>query len=219
MKQNGQFLIAFLISLFSLIGFCVMAILVSGKRIVQFDQSVISFIRGFESSVVTSIMKFFTFIGSLPFVLVISLIALILLDKVLKHRIELLLFIVVMIGTPLLNQVLKFVFQRARPDFHRLIEVEGFSFPSGHAMSAFAVYGILSFLLWRHIPTRLGRVTLIMFSSLFILMIGVSRIYLGVHYPSDIIGGYFASSCWLAIAIWIFQRLKSEARRKKTWVE
>lgn len=187
-----------------------MAILISGKRIVQFDQNVISFIQGFESSIVTSIMKFFTFVGSLPVVLVIVLIALIILDKVLKHRTELLLFVVVMIGTPVLNQLLKFVFQRARPDLHRLIEVGGYSFPSGHAMNAFAVYGILSFLLWRHIPTRLGRTTLIMISGLFIFLIGTSRIYLGVHYPSDIIGGYFASSFWLAFAIWLFQRYKAK---------
>ena len=115
-----------------------------------------------------------------------------------------------MIGTPIINQILKQFFHRARPDLHRLIEIGGYSFPSGHAMNAFAVYGILAFLLWRHIPTRLGRVALIMISSIFILMIGISRIYLGVHYPSDIIGGYFASGFWLAISIWFFQRYKEK---------
>ncbi|MBA9026172.1 phosphatase PAP2 family protein [Peribacillus huizhouensis] len=219
MKQKGLLLIALLISLFSLMAFSLMAILISGKRIVQFDQKVISFVQGFETSLVTSIMKFFTFIGSMPVVLVIVLIALIILDKVLKHRTELVLFVVVIIGTPVLNQLLKFVFQRSRPDIHRLIEVGGYSFPSGHAMNAFAVYGIISFLLWRHIPTFLGRTTLIIISGIFIFMIGISRIYLGVHYPSDIIGGYFASSFWLASAIWFFYRLKSEANRKKTLVE
>ncbi|WP_028392361.1 phosphatase PAP2 family protein [Bacillus cihuensis] len=219
MKQKGLLLIALLISLFSLMAFSLMAILISGKRIVQFDQKVISFVQGFETSLVTSIMKFFTFIGSMPVVLVIVLIALIILDKVLKHRTELVLFVVVIIGTPVLNQLLKFVFQRSRPDIHRLIEVGGYSFPSGHAMNAFAVYGIISFLLWRHIPTFLGRTTLIIISGIFIFMIGISRVYLGVHYPSDIIGGYFASSFWLAIAIWFFYRLKSKANRKKTLVE
>lgn len=83
-------------------------------------------------------------------------------------------------------------------------------------MSAFAVYGVLSFLLWRHISTRWGRTLLIVISTTMILAIGISRIYLGVHYPSDVIGGYFASGCWLAIAIWFYQRYqekKVEQRR------
>jgi undecaprenyl-diphosphatase len=125
--------------------------------------------------------------------------------KVLHHRLELLLFIGVVVGSPILNLLLKEIFQRARPDLHRLIEIGGYSFPSGHAMNAFTVYGILTFLLWRHIFNRSGRTLLLLFSSFFIIMIGVSRIYLGVHYPSDIIGGYFASGFWLATSIWFFQ--------------
>ena len=148
---------------------------------------------------------------------VISLIAFLFLYFVLKHRTELLLFGTVVIGTPIINRILKQFFHRARPDLHRLIEIGGYSFPSGHAMNAFAVYGILTFLLWRHIPTRLGRTVLIMISSIFILMIGTSRIYLGVHYPSDIIGGYFASGFWLAISIWFFQRYKEKRYARKNF--
>ncbi|MFJ5624399.1 phosphatase PAP2 family protein [Peribacillus loiseleuriae] len=215
MGLKGNLLSAFLVSLISLIGFSFMAVLISGQHIVQFDQSVISFIQGFESSALTSIMKLFTFIGSFSVVLVIFLIALFVLYKVFKYRTELILLVVVIVGTPILNQVLKAIFHRTRPDFHRLIEVGGYSFPSGHAMNAFAVYGILTFLLWRHIPTRLGRTVLIIISSLFIIMIGTSRIYLGVHYPSDIIGGYFASGFWLAIVIWFFQRYKEKQSKRK----
>ena len=89
---------------------------------------------------------------------------------VLKHQIELILFGSVVIGTPIINQILKQFFHRARPDLHRLIEIGGYSFPSGHAMNAFAVYGIITFLLWRHIPSRLGRTILILISSGFIIM-------------------------------------------------
>ncbi|KMY51368.1 phosphatase PAP2 family protein [Peribacillus loiseleuriae] len=215
MKLKGHLLSAFLVSLISLIGFSFMAVLISGQHIVQFDQSVISFIQGFESSALTSIMKLFTFIGSFTVMLIIFLMSLLVLYKVFKYRTELILFVVVIIGTSVLNQVLKAIFHRARPDFHRLIEVSGYSFPSGHAMNAFAVYGILTFLLWRHLPTRLGRTVLMIISSLFIIMIGTSRIYLGVHYPSDIIGGYFASGFWLAIVIWFFQRYKEKQSKRK----
>ncbi|MFC3884019.1 phosphatase PAP2 family protein [Bacillus songklensis] len=113
------------------------------------------------------------------------------------------------------HQALKQFFHRTRPDLHRLIEIEGYSFPSGHAMSACTVYGMLSFLLWRHIPTRWGRGILILISITMILTIGMSRIYLGVHYPSDIIGGYFASGFWLAMAIWFYQRYQEKRDKRK----
>ncbi|WML47194.1 phosphatase PAP2 family protein [Neobacillus sp. PS3-34] len=84
-------------------------------------------------------------------------------------------------------------------------------------MNAFTVYGMITFLLWRHIPWRIGRSILILISIFFILAIGISRIYLGVHYPSDIIGGYFASGFWLAIAIWFFQHYKEKQYNRKTF--
>ena len=75
MKLTGHLFSAFLISLFSLIGFSCIAVLISGQKIIQFDQTVISFIQGFESPALTSIMKFFTYIGSFSVVVVISIIA------------------------------------------------------------------------------------------------------------------------------------------------
>lgn len=158
-----------------------------------------------ESPGLTVVMKVFTFIGSAPFVTILSLFLLIFLYKVLHHRQELILFIAAVAGSALLNGLLKHLFHRMRPELHRLINVGGYSFPSGHAMSAFTVYVIVSFLLWRHIRRGWGRSLLVVFSIMMILSIGVSRIYLGVHYPSDIIGGYFASGFWLATAIWFFQ--------------
>jgi undecaprenyl-diphosphatase len=101
--------------------------------------------------------------------------------------------------------LLKQLFQRARPDLHRLIEIGGYSFPSGHATNAITVYGILSFLLWNHIATRRGRILLLFSSTFIIFSIGFSRIYLGVHYPSDVIAGYFVGGFWLIVAIWTYQ--------------
>lgn len=208
MNLKYQLTIAFIISLLSLVGFSLMAVLVKKEQLVEFDYTMISFIQGFETPILTDIMRFFTNIGSRNFVVYLSLAVLIFLFLVFKHRSELILYIAVIIGSPILNQTLKQVFQRARPDFHRLIEIGGYSFPSGHAMNAFTVYGVITFLLWRHIPTRWGRTLLIVISSFIILTIGISRVYLGVHYPSDIIAGYFASGCWLTISIWFYQRYK-----------
>lgn len=215
MKFTKYLLSGFIISIMWLIGFSCIAILMNGQKLIQFDQVLISSIQGLESPALTLVMNFFTFIGSFPSVFVISLFTALFLYFVLKHRIELILFVSVVISTPIINQILKHFFHRARPDFHRLIEIRGYSFPSGHAMNAFAVYGIITFLLWHRIPSHLGRMILILISSGLIIIIGASRIYLGVHYPSDIIGGYFASGFWLSCAIWFFQRYKEKQSQRK----
>ncbi|MGW6379673.1 phosphatase PAP2 family protein [Peribacillus butanolivorans] len=215
MKLKFQLSIAFVLSVIFLIGFSIMAFTISAYEFLNFDRTVISFVQGLESPFLTTIMKGFTFIGSSISIIILFLLVLFYLYKVLKHRLELVLFSAVMVGSPLLNLILKLFFQRARPDLHRLIEIGGYSFPSGHAMNAFTLYGILTFLLWRHISTMWGRTLLILFSVMMILTIGISRIYLGVHYPSDIIGGYLASGCWLAISIWVFQKHKESQKNKE----
>ncbi|WP_423798655.1 phosphatase PAP2 family protein [Neobacillus sp. SAB-20_R2A] len=205
MNLKFQLTRAFIISVISLAAFALMATLIEAHKIVRFDSTIINSVQGLESPALTAIMKFFTFIGSTKIVVILSILIIYFLYKVLHHRLELILFIAVIAGTPIINSILKSIFHRARPEFHRLIEIGGYSFPSGHAMNAFSVYGILAFLLWRHIATRTGRTLLIIFSIIMILMIGISRIYLGVHYPSDIIGGYFASGFWMTTTIWFFQ--------------
>nr|WP_312875741.1 phosphatase PAP2 family protein [Paenibacillus planticolens] len=184
--------------------------LVSDEKLVQFDRSIISYVQGLEHPLLTSIMKFFTFIGGGYPVVVITLIIIFFLYKVLHHRRELILFVWVVIGSALLNETLKLIFHRARPMIHRIVDANGFSFPSGHSMAAFSLYGVVAFLLWRHIATPLGRGILILVSIAMILTIGISRIYLGVHYPSDVIGGFLASGSWLAISIWFYQRYQEK---------
>ncbi|KOP71183.1 phosphoesterase PA-phosphatase [Bacillus sp. FJAT-21945] len=217
MNDKSQLSIPIIISILSLLAFSFMAFIVRVNKIVQFDSTVISFVQGLENSALTVVMKVFTFIGDTKAVIVLSILVIIFLYVVLKHRIELILFIVAILGSAMLNQLLKYSFQRARPELHRLIEIESYSFPSGHAMNAFTVYTVISFLLWRHIPSRAGRTTLIIISALMIFSIGISRIYLGVHYPSDIIAGYFASGCWLGMVIWFFQRYQESRSRKRTY--
>jgi undecaprenyl-diphosphatase len=207
--------IALIISILSLIVFSFLAFSISAKKTLQFDSAIISFVQGFESPGLTSIMKLFSIIGDTPAVIVLSLVVLLFLYVVLKHRTEMILFVAAIIGSAILNLILKYFFQRARPDIHRLVEIAGYSFPSGHAMNACTVYTITSFLLWHNISTRAGRTILIIISAMMILSIGISRIYLGVHYPSDVIGGYFASGFWLTIAIWFFQKYQDKYGRNR----
>jgi undecaprenyl-diphosphatase len=100
-------------------------------------------------------------------------------------------------GAALLNFLLKHLFERARPEEFKIISAAGYSFPSGHAMVSLCFYGMVAFLICRHIQ-RLGRqMVLYGLTAALVSAIGLSRVYLGVHYPSDVLGGYFAGGTWL----------------------
>lgn len=193
-----------ILCILSLICFSLVATLFQGQQIAQFDHHMITLIQRMESSELTLLMKVFTSIGSTQIVVTLSLSAILFLYFVLHHRYELIFFISMVAGTAIINHILKLYFVRQRPDLHRLIQETGYSFPSGHSMEAFALYASLAFLLWRHLSTRIGRSIIIILCVVMIILIGMSRIYLGVHYPSDVIGGYLASGVYFTLGVWLF---------------
>lgn len=105
-----------------------------------------------------------------------------------------------LLGSTVLNQLLKFAIQRPRPDVRlRLVEIGGFSFPSGHSMAAMAFFGLFIWLTWRCVRDRRVRDGLTALLCTAIVAVGFSRVYLGVHYASDVLGGFCASLIWLAV--------------------
>jgi undecaprenyl-diphosphatase len=138
-------------------------------------------------------MKGFTFAGSSLYEACIALLIALLLIAI-GYRRELIFFVGVIVCSGILNIVLKAIFQRTRPDIHRIVEASGYSYPSGHSMAAFTLYGITIYFLWKHARHAWLRVIIVLSGAAMILMIGISRIYLGVHYPSDVAGGYVIGS-------------------------
>jgi undecaprenyl-diphosphatase len=206
---------ALLLTMLGVIGFSFLAVLTLRERLYELDAAVITAVQGLESSALTPLMKFFSNIGSTGGVIVLAALILWYLVLKLRHRAEAWLFFGVVAGSAALNQAMKFAFQRPRPDLHRLVDAYGYSFPSGHSMSAFALYGILTFLLWRHIPAAWGRVLIIAAGVAITFLIGGSRIYLGVHYPTDVFGGYAAGGFWLAASIYVYQKLAEQRYEHK----
>lgn len=102
-----------------------------------------------------------------------------------------------LIGVVALNTVLKELVQRPRPDGFRLISETGYSFPSGHSMVSMAFFGLLIWMVWRFHRRDAMRVVWCVTFGLVIAMVGISRIYLGVHYASDVIAGFCVSLVWL----------------------
>lgn len=102
------------------------------------------------------------------------------------------------------NIILKKVINRARPSLEHLVTVNTLSYPSGHAMSAMAFYGFLIFLCLRYNMQTWIRYFFIGVLALLIVSIGISRIYLGVHYPSDVAAGYIGGLIWVTFCAIVF---------------
>lgn len=97
-----------------------------------------------------------------------------------------------------LNALLKAIVQRPRPEGFRLVAEGGYSFPSGHSMVAMAFFGLLIWMIWRYHRRDAMRVVWCAFFGLVIVAVGLSRVYLGVHYASDVLAGFCVSLAWLA---------------------
>jgi undecaprenyl-diphosphatase len=119
---------------------------------------------------------------------------------------------VLMLAT-LSNIVLKKVINRARPSLEHLVSVNTLSYPSGHAMSAMAFYGFLIYLCIRYRMARWLRYLLVSVLVLLILSIGISRIYLGVHYPTDVAAGFIGGLIWVAFCTVLFSLIDLLRRR------
>ncbi|MFC3900696.1 phosphatase PAP2 family protein [Aliicoccus persicus] len=153
------------------------------------DNEVYEFIYTTESFITTALMLGFTQVGEVLSMVLLSLIviAILMLYRLNFHT---LFFVIAMTLSSILIPVLKNSFDRERPSILRLIEISGFSFPSGHAMGSTIFFGSLM-TIFKH--TDINYKALIMsLCAAFIVMISSSRVYLGVHYPTDIIAGIIA---------------------------
>ena len=99
------------------------------------------------------------------------------------------------------NEILKNIIRRQRPPRLQIVTEKGFSFPSGHSMVSFEFYGFLVYLIYKNVKNKKIKYPIIVFLSLLILLIGISRIYLGVHYVTDVIGGFIFGFIYLVIFI------------------
>ncbi|HBS58636.1 MAG: phosphatase PAP2 family protein [Bacillota bacterium] len=164
-----------------------------------FDTQITGYIHSMASPVLTRSMKIISDAGGNWIVLgLVGLSVAVLLYRQKQHFWDAALVQICLWGGFLFNYGLKYIFKRERPPLERLVDATGFSFPSGHSMVSFAFYGLLFYLAHINLPRTWLRAALLLLIGAFIILVGISRIYLGVHYPSDVVAGFAAGGAWLA---------------------
>ena len=183
-----------------LILFSIFAYKIVMNKSIYIDNIVYDFIcDNFMSERMTNVVKILTSLGSALVIIILTIVLFI----AIKNKKIAISVVINLIVITILNNLLKIIFLRPRPDVNNLILESGYSFPSGHSATGMAFYGSLIYLIYKYVNNKKIKIPLIIFLSLIIVAIGLSRIYLGVHYASDVLGGFLLAIVYLIIFITI----------------
>lgn len=208
--------IAFIIFVFSIHLFLELTENLKAEYMANIDASVSQYIISFRTPALTTYFTFVTNVGSSLGYLCAFVICILLFYVMFhnwKYVIELALISLLTLSS---NLVLKQIIHRTRPLSEHLVTVKTLSYPSGHAMSAMAFYGFLIYLFYTfklNVFVKVGAITLF---TILLLSIGISRIYLGVHFPSDVAGGFIAGFVWVVLCVFILNILRIFREDPKT---
>ena len=175
--------------------------LVTNDPIVRLDRSVAATLHDAATPATTTVFLIVTALGSLE---TVALLGLAVAAYYVRKRLWLHagVWLAALVGGTALNQLLKAFFARPRPVFDKPLLLEtSYSFPSGHAMESMILYGMLAYLAVRALSTWRARTAVVFGAAILVLLIGFSRMYLGVHYLSDVAAGYAAGAAWLSACI------------------
>lgn len=175
------------------------------KQLILFDSTIINFIHNMHSPLLTDIMKSITFFGGEIFIGSAMLLTIVVLH-IKNHKKDAVVFGFILIFGIILNLWLKGFFERARLDQFVMVIEETYSFPSGHSMNSFVLFMSLTYFIFHNNRNKKLGIILSAVSAIIVFLIGVSRVYLGAHYPSDVIGGYAAGLLWFS-AVLLFEKI------------
>jgi membrane-associated phospholipid phosphatase len=200
--------------LLSLIAFILVTRHIFVLRDETFDFRVFDFLQNAVNEKNNEVMLFFTFLGKHSFLLPANIALIIFFLFIRKHRWFSIKIPAIALSSLALMVILKNLFGRPRPDIPLLNEARGLSFPSGHALMSVTFYGLLIHIVWHTVRNKWAKWSIIIALGLLILIIGFSRIYLRVHYASDVLAGFATGFLWLVISLYIVRRIEKFSNRK-----
>lgn len=186
------------------------------EALAVYDQSITDYVISYRSPQWTQFFIIVTNIGDLYGYIAAIVLCSLLSYRYFKHWKYVFQVVIVLLLASISNLILKHIIDRARPGIEHLVPVESLSYPSGHAMSAMAFYGFVIYLFYRFKMNVFLKVGIIILLTMLIFIIGISRIYLGVHFPSDIAGGYIAGLIWVVFCVLIFDLIEIFRKDPKT---
>jgi membrane-associated phospholipid phosphatase len=198
---------------------CIIVFAVTAYRIFllkkdSLDNSVFNFVANSVSPGHTQIMEFITYLATPAFLIAANLILITYFLFIKKHKWYSIQIPVVAIGGMTLMLLLKDIFSRPRPLIPLLEPAKGFSFPSGHAMMSFSFYGLLIYMVYENVRNPYLKWILITCLFILIFLIGFSRVYLRVHYASDVIAGFAAGFIWIVLSLYVIVKIEKFSERK-----
>ena len=180
----------------------------------SFDDRVFAYLKSHVSDRNSNVMEFFTFLGTHTFLIPANLVLIAYFLFVKKNKWYSIKVPAIALSSLGLMFLLKHSFNRERPSIPLLQQAAGLSFPSGHALMSVTFYGLIIYLIFKSYRDREWKWVPIAFLIILILVIGFSRIYLRVHYASDVLAGYCIGFLWLVFAIWLLNRLEKYSQHK-----
>ena len=193
---------------FNIIAYCVLNI----EEVSVYDKSIVVSLHNFAVHHSTIIPVFITNLGygaSISFFLLVSILFLSFLNRY-KEAVTVTL---ITISSTLSMDLIKNIFKRQRPPVeYRIMDFPGYSFPSGHSFISMCFYGILIYLIFKYVDNKFLKYPLSALLCLLILLIGISRVYVGLHYPLDVVGGFCLGLFWIAFWLLIIKILSVKTR-------
>ena len=186
--------------------FCGLTVAVETNRLAGFDEAIRTELHSLSSPLLTLLAEKATWLGSLSVLALFGVVAVAVLVHA-RRRDGALFLTVTMVGALALENGLKFLVQRVRPPPFFGSEPVTYSFPSGHALFSLCFYGGLAIAVSRSKQSAVMKTGIWIVTVLLVVAIGGTRIYLGMHYPSDVLGGYLVALAWIAIVLSADQRL------------
>ncbi len=187
--------------------FLFMADVVFVQRDGALDEALFKFANSHTSPQTTQVMKVISFFASAEYLMVVPPLVVMVFSFFERLRWYGLKVLLISLTSSVLNQAMKRYFERPRPAI-AMLEQSGLSFPSGHAMIGGSFYGLLIYIVWKTVPDPVWRWSLTILLSLLLLLIGYSRIYLKVHYATDVLAGYAMGLLWLILSVYLLRKLE-----------